>query len=62
MSYIACTGNCVYQKEGYCRLARVPETPDCVGTAACAYMKPASAISSQNSEDSLSDITHEYNF
>jgi hypothetical protein len=50
MSYIACNEDCVYQKDGCCRLERVSDWQGASRTGGCLYRFPSSG---QNGVDGL---------
>ena len=57
MSLIACTEECVYQKDGYCALSRAASPGGTAGqTHHCVNFVPAHALPLQKGRQSLTDI------
>ncbi|MGI5936241.1 MAG: hypothetical protein ACOX7I_05535 [Oscillospiraceae bacterium] len=63
MSFIACLGNCKYQRDGYCSLERISDWKGPVQGSDCIYYVPADTPweadgSAENGGDSISDISN----
>jgi hypothetical protein len=55
MSLIVCTGDCLYQRDGYCTLERAMSSGEPTGEHPCVNYVPRA---SQNGGQRLSDIAH----
>lgn len=55
MSLIACTGDCLYQRDGYCTLQRAMSSGEPTGEHPCVNYVPKT---SQDSGQRLPDIAH----
>lgn len=59
MSLISCTGDCLYQRDGYCTLEKALSSGQPTGEVPCVNYVPKTAQgTSQNSGQRLADITH----
>lgn len=57
MSLIACTDPCVYQKDGYCSLSRAVSGGYPSERQSCVHFLPKDALSLQNGNQSLPNIS-----
>lgn len=55
MSLIPCTGDCLYQRDGYCTLGRAMSSGEPTGAHPCINYVPKT---SQDRGQSLSDVAH----